>query len=108
MPPADRAIVTAAHWGARVDRLGRRPAGLVAEVGHQHQQAKQHGGCRQQDGQHLREMNSELGHVSFPSPRPVARLERLATGSRELRLKACPDGAIRFEPPPGIDAQECS
>jgi hypothetical protein len=72
-------------------------------MGHQRQQARQHTGCRQQDRQQLREMNSELGHVSFPSPREVAWFERLkGHWPRELRLKACPDVAIRFEPPPGI------
>jgi hypothetical protein len=38
-------------------------------MGHQRQQAEQHTGCRQQDGQDLRELDSEENHGRFPAPR---------------------------------------
>jgi hypothetical protein len=38
-------------------------------MGHQGQQAEQHTGCRQQDGQDLRELDSEENHGRFPAPR---------------------------------------
>jgi hypothetical protein len=60
--PADGAL----HTRACVNRLENLPGSLVAEVGHQRQQAEQHTGRRQQDGQQLRELNSEESHVSFP------------------------------------------
>jgi len=81
----------------------------MAEVGHQRQQAEQHTGRRQQNGQQLRELNSEESHVSFPRPAGARRTgaagrsfckkrlpwQTFGRRPRELRLKACPGLAIR-------------
>ena len=50
-------------------------------MGHQRHQAEQHTGCQQQDGQKLREMNSEENHVRFPAP----RVRRTEVGDRKKR-----------------------
>jgi len=59
----------------------------MAEVGHQRQQAEQHTGRRQQNGQQLRELNSEESHVSFPRP---AGARRTGAGAFVLLKNDCP------------------
>jgi len=56
---------------------------LVAEVRDQRDQAEQHAGRRQQNGQEVRELNSEESHVSFPKPAGrTLQKERLANRGR--------------------------
>jgi hypothetical protein len=94
-----------------------RPEGLawrdVANIGHgDRQQAEQHTGRRQQNGQEVRELNSEEDHVSFPSPAgPFARrharsVQTVDRDPRELRLNACPSVDIRSNHRPGSMPRE--
>ena len=86
-------------------------------MGHQRQQAEQQTCCDQQNGQELRELNSEKHHVRFPAPRvrrtPVDdRTKRSPANVRPQTARIASIGLSGaghpLQPASGAKPKECS
>jgi hypothetical protein len=79
---------------------------LLAEVGHNRQQAEQHTGRHQQQGHQVRELNSQKSHCSFPKHhaehaqrRTAARVASKSLSGNDHPLKAIAGAETQVKTP---------